>query len=117
MDYSAVPWAKFNYSDVAQISLKTTEVKVSNNIYNKIIRDRIRTLISREAGTGPLVNHMRWRSLARKVYALQGGNPDTKKGKHDLKFLTVSYVVYLNITDEQWVDVFEYVVQQYAKQM
>lgn len=87
-----------------------------SNIYNEIIRDRIRTLICRESGTGPLTGIMRWQSLARKVYVLQGGDPDTKQGKKDLKTLTVDDVVNLEITDEQWMDVFELVVRQSAKQ-
>lgn len=90
-----------------------TKVTMSNT-RNEIIKDRIRTLICREGG-GPL-NSMRWQSLAQKVYALQGGDPDTKQGKKDLKTMTVDDVVNLEISDEQWMDVFEHVVRQSAKQ-
>ena len=102
---------------VKAMTVETYNADNAVNMYNNIIRDRIRTLISRESGTAPLISTMRWDSIARKVYALQGGDPDTKKGKNDLKFLTVEYVVNLNITDEQWIDLFEHVVRQSAKQM
>ena len=85
-----------------------------DNLRNLIIRDRIRTLICREGGGS--LNFMRWQSLAQKVYALQGGDPDTKQGRKDMKLLTVDDVINLEITDDQWIDMFEHVVRQSAKQ-
>lgn len=84
-------------------------------VYSQIIRDRIRTLICREGGGS--LNYMRWQSLARKVYELQLGDPDTKQGKKDLKLMTVDDVVNLELSDERWLDLFEHVVRQATKQM
>jgi hypothetical protein len=84
-------------------------------IYSQIIRDRIRILICRDGGGS--LNYFRWYSLARKVYELQLGDPDTKQGKKDMQKMTVDDVVNLELSDERWLDLFEHVVRQSAKQM
>lgn len=86
-----------------------------STIYNQIIRDRIRTLICRNGGGS--LNSMRWSRLARIVCQMQGNDPDSKLSKKNLKTMTVDDVVNLELTDERWLELFEHVVSQSAKQM
>lgn len=84
-------------------------------MFEQLIRDRIRALIIREGGGS--LNSMRWQPLAKKIYTLQGGYPETKQGKVDIKNITIDDVAKLNQPPEYWVDLFETVVRLANKQM
>ena len=84
-------------------------------MFEQIIRFRIRTLISREGGGS--LNSMRWASIAKKLYILQGGNAETKQGRKDIKAMTLDVLDTILLTQEQWMELFERVVVQSAKQM
>lgn len=79
------------------------------------IRERIRILICQEGGGS--LNSMRWTPLANVIYERNGGDSRSKNGKNFVKTATVDDITNMDLTEGQWLEIFEHVVRRASKQM